>query len=104
MMLTIAILLMGCATVILSLAVALAFRGQSSLLQGASRKLSRSLSWQLLGESAIGIGALAFAYAAHTGALQGWTLEFQSWIRLSMFLAASVTTLHLFLTVRNINR
>lgn len=104
MMLTIAILLMGCATVILSLAVALAFRGQSSLLQGASRKLSRSLSWQLLGESAIGIGALAFAYAAHTGALQGWTLEFQSWIRLSMFLAASVTTLHLFLTIRDINR
>lgn len=104
MILTIAILLMGCATVALSLAVAIAFRGQSLLLQGTSKRLSRSLSWQLLGESAIGLGTLAFAYAAHTGALRGWTVEFQSWIRLSMFLATSVTTLHLFLTVRSIKR
>jgi hypothetical protein len=102
MILTGAILIMGFATVGLSLELALQLREQSSFLKGASKKLTKSLSWQMLGECAIGAGTLVLAIAAHRGALQDWSMELQSTIRLAMLLATSATSLHLFLTVRDL--
>lgn len=91
---------MGAATVFLSVAVAVAFNGQSGNLKGDSRKLSTSIAWQLVGEAMIGFGTLIFAVAAHQGWLIGWSLELQSSLRFLMLLATSLTTLHLFRTVR----
>ena len=104
MILTGAIFLMGFATVALALAVAAAFGRQSNFLKGDSRKLSKSISWQLVGESVIGLGSLVFAYAAYQEWLEGWSIELQSSIRFTMFLATSITTLHLWSVVRTLNR
>jgi hypothetical protein len=103
-MLTEAILLMGIATVVLSLIIAFEFKEQSHSLKGHPKRLSASIAWQLIGEAAIGFGTLVFAFAAHHGALRGWSLELQSAIRCVMFAATSGTTLHLFITIRSLTR
>jgi hypothetical protein len=86
---------MGLVTVILSLVVAHQFKGSSKGLEGRSKRLSTAIAWQLLGEATIGFGTLIFATAAHFGWLSGWSVELQSSLRFVMFLATSVTTIHL---------
>ncbi len=97
------IYVLGSATVVLSLMVAFAFARESSKINKPDTKnITAALAWQLVGEAAIGAGTLAFAYAAHTGALEEWTILRQSALRLGMFVATSVTTAHLFLTVKSL--
>lgn len=88
------ILTLGVITVVLSCVTAAHFARYGGGGCAAER-LSRAISWQLIGEGIIGIGTVAFAYAAHTGALAGWSTEFQSCIRFIMFFATSTTTMHL---------
>lgn len=98
-----AIFALGTLTVLLSLAVAVRFRKYGKSLDGSGKQLSTALSWQLAGESVIGLGTLVFATAAHFGCLSSWSLEIQSSIRLVMFVATSVTTVHLWRVVKRIN-
>ena len=102
-MLTLGIYLMGALTVLLSCVVAYRFYRQSRDLRGDSGHLSHALSWQLLGEAVIGLGTLVFAYSAHRGWLGHWSIELQSTIRFVMFLATSLTTIHLYRTILRIS-
>jgi hypothetical protein len=105
-MLTPFIVILGVATVVLSLVVAFRFscsrsRSQSS---GDSEDLTMALSWQLVGEAVIGFGTLIFAIFAHFNLLGGISDEIQSLIRLLMFAATSLTTIHLWRTVKRLQR
>ena len=102
--LTYTIVLLGTATVVLSIFVAVEFNFHRKNLQGDPKKLTRALQFQLLGEAVIGGGTLAFAMAAHMGYLSDWPVWFQSTLRLIMFFATSVTTLHLYKVVRFLNQ
>ena len=93
------IVIMGLATVILSIWAAVVFFRASSISRN-QRKLSTALAWQLIGEAIIGGGTLLFAVAAYYGFLQNLGGDIQSTIRLSMFAATSGTTLHLIRTLR----
>jgi len=100
---TAAIYVLGLATVTLSLLVAFSFMRESTKINKlGAKRMTSALAWQLVGEAAIVAGALAFAYAAHTGALAEWSILKQSTLRLSMFLATSATTAHLYLTIRRL--
>ena len=100
---TASIYLLGITTVALSLSVAWVFFKQGRLSENeGTRQMSKALAWQLAGEAAIGAGTLAFAYAAHTGALAEWSLARQSALRFAMFVATSGTTVHLFSVIKNI--
>ena len=98
------IVILGILTIALSMIVANKFLQHSKNSKGTSSKLSRSLTGQLVGEAIIGLGTLAFAVLAHLGHLQHIPIEFQSMMRLTMFLATSATTIHLWVTVRRIER
>ena len=101
---TLSIFIMGLATVILSIVVASYFsKHRTRVVSHDGRRLSKALRWQLLGEAVIGWGTLVFAMAAHFGWLPAWSLYTQSGLRFAMFAATSITTLHLFLVVRNIS-
>lgn len=98
------IYVLGLATVSLSLLVAFSFMRESTRINKlGAKRVTSALAWQLVGESVIGAGTLAFAYAAHTGNLVEWSLLKQSCLRLSMFLATSATTAHLYLTIRRLS-
>lgn len=100
MIVTLTIFVLGIITVVLSIVVAAAFYVTSG---HRSRKLTLALTWQLIGEAVIGLGTLIFATAAHFGWLDHWSEATQSSIRLVMFLATSLTTVHLFRTVHKIS-
>ncbi len=98
-MLTSTIFTLGLLTVVLSIVVASKFKAYSKDLAGQSNRLSTAISWQLAGEAVIGFGTLVFATAAHFGWLDHWSIEVQSCLRLVMFLATSLTTVHLWQTL-----
>jgi sterol desaturase/sphingolipid hydroxylase (fatty acid hydroxylase superfamily) len=99
---TLLIFIMGIATVVLSVVVSVKFASYSRELKNEDQGLSRAISLQLLGEAVIGLGTLVFATAAHFGWLPDWPLRTQSTLRFVMFAATSVTTYHLFVTLRKI--
>ena len=103
-MLTLTIILLGTLTVLLSLFAAKEFLRRADELSERAGSLSRAISWQLWGESVIGAGTLLFAAAAHFGFLNTWSPEFQNLLRLIMFSATSLTTLHLCLVIRKIKK
>ena len=96
---TTSIFILGIMTVVLSILASYKFCGYRRKLQGSSKKLSNAISWQLAGEAVIGLGTLVFAWSAHMGWLVNWSIELQSGLRLIMFLATSLTTLHLMLVL-----
>jgi len=102
--LTYLIVLLGTATVVLSVFVAVEFNIHRKRLTGDSKRLTHALQWQLLGEAIIGAGTLGFAMAAHMGFLPDWPVWFQSSLRFIMFAATSMTTVHLYKVVRFLNK
>lgn len=100
---TFIIVLLGGITVFLSIAVANAFRNFSERT-GISARLAKGVKWQLAGEAVIGAGTLAFALLAHFELLDGISLLDQSMIRLIMFIATAVTTLHLWWIVTSLKK
>ena len=97
--LTYMIVLMGAATVALSVYVALCFFIKHVNMRGDGRKLTGALVFMLVGEAILGLGTLAFAIAAHSGHLPHIPIQIQSLARLIMFAATSLTTLHLFMVI-----
>lgn len=93
------IFILGIMTVILSIVASFKFCQYKKRLEGSSKRLSNAISWQLAGEAVIGLGTLVFATAAHFGWLESLSVEFQSALRFVMFLATSLTTLHLMLVL-----
>ena len=71
-------------------------------MAGRSKRISRAISWQLVGEAIIGLGTLLFATAAHYDWLKDWPEAVQSSIRFLMFFATSATTWHLLKRLRDI--
>ena len=102
--LTYMIVLLGSATVGLSLYVAYAFLVSSIKSRSQSgSKLTAALLFQLLGEAALGGGTLLFAVLAHTGHLPNVPVSIQSLMRLTMFAATALTTIHLYMVVKEIS-
>jgi len=97
--LTLFIVILGTATVVLSIIVACWFRTHRRRIPGDPAKLVGALSWQLWGEALLGLGTLTFSVAAHFEWLPEWPSAFKGSLRLMMFLATSVTTAHLFWVV-----
>jgi len=97
--LTYMIVLMGAATVALSVYVALRFLIKHVNMRGDGRRLTGALVFMLVGEAILGLGTLAFAIAAHSGHLPHIPIQIQSLARLIMFAATSLTTLHLFMVI-----
>lgn len=93
---------LGIATVLLSSRVAYRFHSYQKRMVGRPKKISKAISWQLLGEAVIGFGTLVFATAAHYGWLQHWPEIVQSSIRFCMFFATSATTWHLLKRLKDI--
>ena len=101
--LTYMIVILGAATVALSLYVAFSFLIKHVNMQGDSRKLTGALMLQLFGEAALGAGTLLFAILAHTGHLPHIPVALQSSIRLLMFAATAATTIHLFVVIARLD-
>ena len=102
--LTLLIVLMGAATVVLSVYVAYKFRQQSRKLDNGSKKLSKALMWQLVGEASLGAGTLWFAVMAYTAKLPDVPVFVQSMVRVFIFSASSLTTIHLYLTTTRLEK
>jgi hypothetical protein len=102
--LTMMIVLMGASTVMLSIFVAYKFRQQARQLNNASKKLSKALMWQLIGEAALGGGTLWFALMAYAGSLPDVPVFIQSMVRVFIFSASSLTTIHLYLTTTRLGK
>ena len=102
-LLTLITFILGAATCLLSVHVAVSFWNKEHYLPGASRQLTRALKWQLMGEAVIGAGTLIFAWASFTGELAHWSVAQMSTLRIIMFVATSLTTLHLFHVVQRLN-
>ena len=102
--LTALIVLLGGATVFLSVIVAWRFQKLRTQVTGKTCRLSAAIYYNLLGEFIIGAGTLAFAVLAYTGKLPFISIELQSLMRLTMFAATALTTAHLFLTIRHIEK
>ena len=102
--LTFFIVLLGLATVVLSIFVALQFRKQARHLKGGGFHLSRSLMWQLIGEGVLGLGTLAFSVLAYMNKLEHVPVYAQSILRLLMFTVTSLTTIHLYLTTLRLSK
>lgn len=94
--------ILGFATCVLSVVVAISFWNQERSLNKRSKALTGALKWQLVGEAVIGLGTLIFAGAAFSGWLSEWSNEQASALRITMFVATSATTVHLFRVVRRI--
>lgn len=103
-MLTLTIILLGTLTVLLSLFAAREFMRAAERIKGSNYDLASAISWQLWGESVIGAGTLLFATAAHYGWLEYWSAETQNNIRLVMFAATSITTLHLCVVINKLKK
>ena len=101
--LTYMIVLLGAATVTLSVYVAVRFFAKHIKMRGDGRRLTGALVFMLVGEAILGLGTLAFAIAAHTGHLPHIPIQIQSVTRLLMFAATSITTLHLFMVMMNLD-
>ena len=101
--LTTSIIVMGVATIILSIHVAYRFFVQSQSLHGDGRRLTKSIMFQLIGESLLGIGTLSFAVAAHLDQLPHFSSTSASTIRFLMFFASSATTIHLYNVTTRLN-
>ena len=101
--LTYMIVLLGAATVTLSVYVAVRFFAKHIKMRGDGRRLTGALVFMLVGEAILGLGTLAFAIAAHTGHLPHIPIQVQSAARLVMFAATSITTLHLFMVIMNLD-
>ena len=93
---TFIIVFLGSVTVALSIFCATAFQNYAKGTNRIGRRLAGGIKWQLAGEAIIGAGTLAFALMAHFNLLGSSisTVE-QSLIRLIMFAATSLTTVHL---------
>lgn len=102
--LTLMIVILGTATVVLSAWVAYKFKQHAKKLSKSSHKLTRALMWQLIGEALLGLGTLGFAVMAYLGMLPDVPVRVQSAMRLFMFAASSITTVHLYLTTSKINK
>ena len=102
--LTFFIVLLGLATVVLSIFVALQFGKQARHLKGGGFHLSRSLMWQLIGEGVLGLGTLAFSILAYMNKLDNVPVYAQSILRLLMFTVTSLTTVHLYLTTLRLSK
>lgn len=96
------IVVLGVATVVLSVFVAASFIAHHKRMQGDGKRLTASLVLQLLGEAVIGGGTTAFAIMAHTGHLENVSTEAQSVLRLGMFFCTATTTWHLWRVCRNL--
>jgi len=72
-------------------------------MRGDGRRLTGALVFMLVGEAILGLGTLCFAIAAHTGHLPHIPIQIQSAARLLMFAATSITTLHLFMVIMNLD-
>ena len=103
-LITFLIVVMGLATVILSFFVAYKFKQQAKHLTNGSGKLSKALMWQLIGEALLGAGTTVFAILAYMGALPDVPVIIQSAIRVFMFSASSLTTIHLFIVTSRIEK
>ena len=93
------IALLGSATVALSAYVAISFFVKHITMRGDGRRLTRALTWMVLGELVLGVGTLCFAVLAHTGHLPMIPVEIQSIAILIMFGATSLSTLHLSMVI-----
>lgn len=89
------ILLLGIATVLLSGYACRKFNIFRTGLKGKAAKLTNAVAWQLGGEAIIGLGTLVFALAEFLGYLSSWSYYLTSFLRFTMFIATSLTTLHL---------
>ena len=101
--LTFMIVLLGSATVALSAYVAASFFIRHITMRGDGRRLTRALTWMVLGELVLGVGTLCFAVLAHTGHLPMIPVEVQSIARLIMFGCTALSTLHLFVVISNLS-
>ena len=102
--LTLLIVMLGTSTVVLSIFVAAKFKQQASHLHGGSKKLTKALMWQLIGEALLGAGTLAFAVLAYLNLLPAVPVAVQSAMRLFIFSASGLTTIHLYLTTTRLNK
>ena len=101
--LTYMIVLMGAATVALSLYVAFKFFVRHITMRGDGRRLTFALVLMLGGEICLGSGTLLFSILAHSGHLPHIALEIQSIARLIMFGATSLSTLHLYFVIATLD-
>lgn len=101
---TLSIVVMGLATVILSVFVAYKFKQQAKHLANGSGKLSTALMWQLVGEAMLGAGTTIFAILAYKEVLPDVPVIIQSAMRVFMFSASSLTTIHLFIVTSRIEK
>lgn len=95
-MITLITFILGIATCVLSVAISLHFHAIKKNLSGHPKQLTHALEWQLIGEAAIGLGTLIFTVSAMMGWLEHWTVSQQNSLRVAMFLATSLTTIHLY--------
>ena len=101
--LTAMIVVMGAATVLLSVFVAVRFWVHHRHLKGDSKRLTMALFGMLLGEATIGLVTLKFALLAWSGNLPNVPIEIQSALRFVAFAATSITTVHLAMVVEELN-
>ena len=102
--LTFLIVVFGIATVVLSVFVAYKFKQQAQQLQNGSRKLSKALAFQLIGEAVLGGGTTVFAVLAYMELLPSVPVFIQSMIRLFLFSVTALTTIHLYLVTQRIEK
>lgn len=102
--LTLLIVLLGTSTVVLSIFVAAKLKKQARHLHGGSKKFTKALMWQLIGEALLGAGTLAFAVLAYLNLLPAVPVVVQSAMRLFIFSASGLTTIHLYLTTTRLNK
>lgn len=102
--LTFLIVVFGIATVVLSVFVAYKFKQQAHKLQNGSRKLSKALAFQLIGEAILGGGTTVFAILAYMELLPSVPVFIQSMIRLFLFSVTALTTIHLYLVTQRIEK
>ena len=97
---TASIFIMGFLTVCYSLKASYKFNKYRKSLEGKSQALTRSISFQLIGEGVLGLGTLIFALGAYMGWLPDWDSFIQSTLRFVMFFASFITTRHLINTIK----
>jgi len=102
--LTLLIVLMGASTVSLSVFVAIKFKQQARRLSRESGKLSIALMFMLIGEACLGAGTLWFAVMAYLERLPDVPLFMQSMVRVFIFSASSLTTVHLYLVTKRLEK